>query len=342
MLPFDVLGQFADGTLVENPEHQVDQELVLAFVRLKGQPSRPIDREVFARSADDFKSRRTRLSSDFFEPFNRLLKLIEVREIRVEPDLSEIGAWNTPDFGQHLVDETVRHLDTIPTPRLVPYLVDLFLNLETERRPSADAWNAICAIVVPGSRTYDRAAEAYRAYRMGEGNAIFVVSGKAPYYDADNSAFELTESEANAAYLRLLGVPRAKIVSERESMDTVENAEFLAEALRALGHDHGDASCNVLLVTSPFHLARFRLNVETMLESLGVPVNLFSIGSRASRYWAETYFMTDAKSGYRREDTLGVVFNEYLKIAFDVCAQNRPLMIKPESPRAELPAESSG
>ena len=47
---------------------------------------------------------------------------------------------------------------------------------------------------------------------------------------------------------------------------------------------------------------------------------MFAVGSKASRYWAETFFLTDAKAGYTRESTMGVVFNEYFKIAFDACA----------------------
>jgi hypothetical protein len=63
-------------------------------------------------------------------------------------------------------------------------------------------------------------------------------------------------------------------------------------------------------------------------------VEIFSIGSKASRYWAETYFLADAKSGYTRETTMGVVFNEYLKLAFDMCAvRSFEKSVKAEAPR---------
>lgn len=334
---FDTLEQFRKGILADNPEHQRDQELVLSFVRLKGRPSRPIDARVVPRSREAFAHRLSKIPADFFDPFNRVLELLHIPLVTLEPTPLTISKWNNQDFGQDMVRQAVHHLDAEISPRLIPYMVDLFLNLEIERPPGDDEWGKTCAIVVPGSRTFDRAAEASRAYRMGGGSPVLMLSGKAPYYDPDNSQFQLTEAEANAAYLRLLGVPEHKIMTEQESMDTVENAEFLVEALNLLGHDHGGAACRVLLVTSPFHLARYRLNVELLCEASGITVDLYSIGSRASRYWAETYFLTDAKSGYRREDTLGVVFNEYLKIAFDICAENRPPLVKAEAPRSDLP-----
>ena len=144
-----------------------------------------------------------------------------------------------------------------------------------------------------------------------------------PYYDAKNEEVRLTEAEANAAYLRLLGVPDAHIIQESESHDTAEHVQFLPNALAKLEADRGATVKSVLLVTSPFHLARYWLGAKIMLERIGSNMRLFAIGSKASRYWAETYFLTDAKSGYTRESTMGVVFNEYVKIAFDLCVPER-------------------
>ncbi|HEX5322551.1 MAG TPA: YdcF family protein, partial [Capsulimonadaceae bacterium] len=179
-----------------------------------------------------------------------------------------------------------------------------------------------------GSRTYDRTAEAFRAYLQTSGRAVFVASGNAPYYDPTNAGIETTESEVNAAYLRLFGVPAGKIYIEALSQDTEENAQFLPKALNQIAVKEGHPIKKLLLVTSPFHLARYRLHVETSLDSYEPSVEVFAIGARASRYWAETYFLIDAKSGYTRDGTMTVVLVEYLKIAFDLCAETRPSEVK--------------
>lgn len=322
--------EFEKNVLTDNNDHKEDYGRVLSFIRLKGRPSRPIDAIVVARSPEDFRGHRQKLPEQFFEPFNRLLRLVGFPELRVEPDLGAVQEWNDSTYVPKLVSQIGQWLDDGDKPRLVPTLVWAFRNLERERLPATQEWPAITAIAIPGSRTYDRAAEAYRAYLQTEGGATLITSGRSPYYDAET---ELTESEANAAYLRLLGVPRERIIPEAESRDTEENAEYLIAALRQIEHHNGTPVSKLLLVTSPFHLARYRLNVEMMLEVEHPSVKVYAIGSRASRYWAETYFMIDAKSGYTREATLGVVLNEYLKIAFDLCAQRRPSHTKPESLR---------
>jgi uncharacterized SAM-binding protein YcdF (DUF218 family) len=325
--------EFQRGILVDNVSHREDQEVVLSFIRLMGRPNRPIDPVIYPREPTAFAQIRSMLPEDFFDPFDQLLRAVGMPELQVEPDLAAINEWNTPFFASALVASVERALDEGGLPRLVPLLVDVFRNLEREHQPSDSEWQTISAITIPGSRTYDRAAEAYRAYRKTQGNAYLITSGRAPYYDPRNADTELTEAEANAAYLRMLGVPASRIITEGDSKDTNENAAFLPRALRRIPETKPADRTRLLLVTSPFHLARYRLGVEALLESQGTACDVFALASRAGYYWAETYFLTDAKSAYNRQGTMGIVFNEYLKIAFDICAKSRPREVKEQSIR---------
>jgi hypothetical protein len=307
-----------------NPRPREDYRKVTSFLQLKGRPSRPIDERIAVREPADFARVRRKLPKEFFEPFNWLLKLADRPALQVEPDDASIKLWNQPEFVPRLVGDICRLLDAGDNSLLVPKLVAAFLNLERERQPSKADWATISVIAVPGSRTYDRAAEAFRAYLRTQGKAVIVCSGKSPYYDPDNENVQLTESEANACYLRLLGVPGDRICVESTSRDTSENVQFLPDAISQLEVAKGIQFKSILLVTSPFHLTRYRLGVEQILNSSGDNAKkIFAIGSKASRYWAETYFLADAKSGYTHEATMGVVFNEYLKIAFDLCIRER-------------------
>lgn len=310
--------------LVANPNYRDDQKIVLNFSRLSGRPSRPIDSAIVARNADRFASMRRRLPEGFFVPFNELLALVNWPSLKVEPDLGAISVWNHVDYVTDLVKIVSHNLDEGTSPNLVPILVWVFGNLERERLVPDTEWEGLDAISIPGSRTFDRAAEGFRAYILSKGRAIFLLSGRAPYYDPTNENYEVTEAEANAAYLRLLGVPALRILNETVSQDTSENADFLPAALKHVQKTTGREHLRLLLATSPFHLARYGLSVAVTLEQAGLAgIELFAVGSRASRYWAETYFLADPKTAYLRESMMGIVFNEYVKIAFDLCA-DRP------------------
>jgi uncharacterized SAM-binding protein YcdF (DUF218 family) len=317
----------AAGKIVDNYDYQSDYETVLSFARLKGRGTRPIDSVVIPNDPDEFESLVSLIEPDFFEPFQRLLELVGFQRILIGPDLANIAVWNNKDYETHLISAIERMLDEGGCTPLVPALVAAFWNLEREKDPG-ELWGSIDVIAIPGSRTQDRVAEAFRAYLRTEGRATLVTSGRAPYYDPNNTQLELTEAEVSKAYLRLLGIPDFQIVSESESRDTQENAEFLISALTESEARRSAPVERILLVTSPFHLARYRFGVEQLILQAQLNVSIYAIGSRASRYWAETYFLVDAKSGYPREVTLRVVLGEYLKLAFDICAKRRPTEVK--------------
>jgi len=330
---------FQQSMLVDNPHQKEDYEIVQSFLQLTSRPSRPIDTEVVPRLREDFLRMRRLLPGDFFEPFNTLLDLVGMPEMMVEPEMDAIRVWNNHEFAPRLLEQASSLLDGEGSSRLVPILVWVFLNLEHEARPStAQDWTRIDVITVPGSRNYDRTAEAFRAYIRTRGGAALITSGRAPYYDPTNSGVPVTEAQAYAAYLRLLGVPSHHIYPEYASHDTQENAEFITRAIKAIEQDHQGKVRTMLLVTSPFHLARYRLNVESVIDSGTLAIDrVYAIGSRSSRYWAETYFLADARTGTLREPLMRAVFNEYFKIAFDICAQKRPLQTKGSAGRGGPP-----
>ncbi len=312
------------GMLDDNLQHPDDQEIVLSFMRLRGRSSRPVDRVVVPRSRRDFERLRAKLPVDFFTPLYELLALLNRHSISVQPDADIVAQWNRTDFTPSLTASVIDRLDSGGTPRLVPTLVALFYNLERDRLPSSEDWNRITAISIPGCRSFDRAAEGFRAYLQTGGKALLITSGRAPHYDPDNAGCQVSESEASAAYLRLLGVPGNRIFCEASSNDTVENADFLVHVIDEIAERYGTSRQSVLLTTSPFHLARYRLSVELRLEGIGRDVEVFASASRAGKFAAENYFLADATSGYPREHTVGVVVNEYLKIAYDLCTMERP------------------
>jgi hypothetical protein len=84
----------------------------------------------------------------------------------------ELSVWNNDRFLPRVIAEACERLAQGDTPLLVPRLISLFLNLEQERPPQAIDWENITAIAVPGSRTYDRAAETFRAYLRSNSNAF--------------------------------------------------------------------------------------------------------------------------------------------------------------------------
>lgn len=331
----DVSKALREGHLVPNERYQQDYEDVIAFLQLKGQPSRPLYPQIRPKSQEEYETVKQLLSPDFFTPFNSLLELLGWAPLRLEPERDAIETWNNDDYLRNLVAAVERGLDNGQFKTLIPRLVAVYLNLEVEKPPQGNVWASIDAIAIPGSRTYDRPAEAFRAYLRSEGRAALITSGKAPFYDDDNNNIELSEAEANAAYLRMLGVPNKKIHREAASEDTEENADYLAVALSEVGAKRSHPVKNLLLVTSPYHLARYSLNVALMTKRRFPDIHIYSIGARACRYWPESYFLHDDKSGYTREASLGVVFNEYLKIAFDMCGQLMPRSVKENAPRTE-------
>lgn len=104
-----------------------------------------------------------------------------------------------------------------------------------------------------------RVAAASRVDRARAGASLVVVSG-------GRSWGGVVEADAMADELESLGVARSRIVRDRLSMSTSENARYAGALLRELGHD------SLTIVTSPAHGARAQWHFEALGFSASVAV----------------------------------------------------------------------
>jgi uncharacterized SAM-binding protein YcdF (DUF218 family) len=111
----------------------------------------------------------------------------------------------------------------------------------------------------------DRVVAGYDLLRSGRAR-VFLLSGGGP------DPAELGETDWGAALYRRLGVPADRIVLERESRNTRENAEASARIVRARGWK------SVLLVTSALHAPRA---LETF-HAAGLSPDLLPVDFRGS------------------------------------------------------------
>ena len=93
--------------------------------------------------------------------------------------------------------------------------------------------------LAPG--TLERAASAFKLY--GETGLPVLISGGAPFS-------KRPEAEAAAAYLKELGVPEHKLITEEKSRDTKENALFSLRICGERGYK------KIILLTSAYHMPR--------------------------------------------------------------------------------------
>lgn len=108
-------------------------------------------------------------------------------------------------------------------------------------RSSGEVYSASEAL---GQGTLERVSAAFLIHKK-TGLPLLISSG-APFSP-------VPESAAAAAYLVELGVPKAKIITEEDSRDTVENAAFTRRICEAKGYK------NIILVTSAYHMPRSML-----------------------------------------------------------------------------------
>ena len=119
-----------------------------------------------------------------------------------------------------------------------------------------------------------RAAAASEAFRERRADLVVACGGRA----------WRGEVEADALAMRLVagGVPDARILRERSSLDTLENAQF---ARGILGR-HGLGEAHVTVVTCAWHLPRaVRLFEGTGLHVDGVGVEPPAAGGTRRAYW---------------------------------------------------------
>jgi uncharacterized SAM-binding protein YcdF (DUF218 family) len=254
------------------------------------------------------------LPHNFFASFNKLRGILGLHSIAVVPDIAEVRIWNEPEFVPTMVEQIVATIDSGQVPHLVPALVEAYYQLENGREPRAEDWEQLVAIVVAGSRSRTRTGRAAQLWHRTSGKSWIILTGNAPSYDQNNEGIGYSEAEIGASHLRLLGIPEEKLILESKSHNTLENTSLMLRKLQtiaALGPQ------KILLVTSDFHLARFRFYVEmATLQGRMSGIDVFALGAKPEQFHAETYFLDPT----RRTSALTVVLNEYLKIAFTLCA----------------------
>lgn len=115
----------------------------------------------------------------------------------------------------------------------------------------------------------DRLLHALRLYRAGKADYILLTGG---------NVFDQPGLESASHYARelleLWGVPSTAIVMERESRNTIQNAEYTAPVLRERQWT------KVLLVTSATHMHRSMLAFRSAgIEAIPVPIDFQAVDS---------------------------------------------------------------
>lgn len=115
-------------------------------------------------------------------------------------------------------------------------------------------------------------------------------------YSGGNARLVLTggiESDYAIGLLESLGVARSRIVAERQSRNTIENAEFSRELIQPKPGERW------LLVTSAFHMPRS----IGLFRKAGFTVEAYPVDWRVGRDWADILaFTTIANDGLSRTD----------------------------------------
>ena len=144
--------------------------------------------------------------------------------------------------------------------------------------------------LAPG--TLERAAAAYKLQKAT--GLPLLISGGAPFS-------EEPEAEATAAYLRELGLPADKLITEDNSRDTQENALFSLKLCGERGYK------KIILLTSAYHMPRSVLLFRQAGAAELVP---FPVARRSRN----ARFFVDYLPGGGLEARLA--FNEYLGLLF--------------------------
>jgi len=297
-----------------SPKMHADLAGLLAFAQMRARPNRPIVQQIRPRSQDEYTALSALLPDNFFAPFNKLRRILGLPSIAVVPDMAEVRIWNEPEFVPTMVKQIMGTIANGKAPQLVPALVEAYYHLENGREPRTEEWEQIVAIAVAGSRSMTRTARAALLWHKTSGRASIILTGNAPSYDQNNQGIGYSEAEIGASHLRLLGLPEEKMILESESHTTLENASLMLRKIQTLANP---GLRRILLVTSDFHLARFRFYVEMAAMQDGMSdTEIFALGAKPDMFQAETYFLDPT----RRESALATVLNEYLKIAFTLCA----------------------
>ncbi|SFD07620.1 YdcF family protein [Ruminococcus albus] len=138
------------------------------------------------------------------------------------------------------------------------------------------------AIMVLGSRKACdyRVPEAARLYSEGRAPVMLLSGGKVQ----ETSLGEMPEWESMERAAVTLGVPREKIITERESMNTADNFMYSEVLLREILPEGG----KIILVTTAYHMRRALLMANKMLPKYGFIPCPVQKGSATKENWYKT------------------------------------------------------
>lgn len=160
--------------------------------------------------------------------------------------------------------------------------IDLFLNEDDmhgcDEPSSGKCAKADAIVAVSGGDTVTRARKAIYMYQAGFADKI-IFSGDS----ADPNS--ISNAEAMKRVATRSGVSETAIYLEEKSQNTKENAANTVEILKKLG------AKNVILVSSPYHLRRVKMNFTASAKD----INFRTAGADDSS-WSGWYF---TPSGWR-------------------------------------------
>ena len=120
-------------------------------------------------------------------------------------------------------------------------------------------------------------------------NARFVFTGGSPNLIGNDAR----EADYAGAIFESLGIPKSRLIMERRSRNTYENAQFTADMVKPKPGEHW------LLVTSAFHMPRSM----GLFRKAGFAVEAYPVDWRVGRDWADVLaFTAIANDGLARTD----------------------------------------
>ncbi|HEY3325056.1 MAG TPA: YdcF family protein [Planctomycetota bacterium] len=301
------------------------------FFPLTGNALRPQGCLVPRRFAESQHIINSFLAKNFFGPLDEFLRMLNQNPLQIKPE--NLRQWNTPNAALEvklarsaarvLARSSSRKRDALRTA-----LIKLAHNLNAfaERPPSPwraeDISGQRVVLFCPGGRKFDRPGQAFHEYIKTAGTGWILTAGKGPYWEKQQGVPH--EADAFASFLRLLEVPDSRIFKEVGSRDTLENAKCLMSKLQEIAARAAQSlsDMSLVVITHPYHVARCVLNCQLIFMDQNVTPKIYAVPC-SYRYSAHSFDESRNRFKYVK-----VVLTEYLKIATDVCANERPCVEK--------------
>lgn len=164
---------------------------------------------------------------------------------------------------------------------IVALAVGAFVGVGFFLSPQDELEKSDAIVTISGGETSQRVAEAVDLFKNGWA-PLLIMSGAARDEKVSNA--EMMQQIAVS-----LGVPRAKIMTEKEAENTLDNAKFVRDIIK------DQKFTKIILVTSPYHQKRASLAFAKALKDL--PVKIINHSSTDST-WRKNGWWEDEWSRY--------------------------------------------